>query len=201
MQRNFAGIEDTSAYKAIADIRAQLDELNPGNDGDLMQPRKLLGLIPFGNKLEAYFRKYQSASEQLKTSMSQLYEARDDMQKDVIDIEATRGKLWDAIAELVRDAGYATAHFGKWHVGRERPQQHGFDDDLGQVDEVIPAPDVAQFMGDDQFHRLGEIHLQRLWNPPSCFGLEKLPAAGGIDVAIAKASHFGTAFVQATTGT
>ena len=43
MQRNFAGVEGTSAYKAIADIRAQLDELNPGNDGDLMQPRKLLG--------------------------------------------------------------------------------------------------------------------------------------------------------------
>ena len=66
MQRNFAGIEDTSAYKAIADIRAQLDELNPGNDGDLMQPRKLLGMIPFGNKLEAYFRKYQTASSPAK---------------------------------------------------------------------------------------------------------------------------------------
>ena len=88
MQRNFVGIEDSPAYKAIEAIRGQLDELNPGKDGDLMQPRKLLGLIPFGNKLEAYFRKYQSAAEQLKTSMGQLYEARDDMQKDVVDIEA-----------------------------------------------------------------------------------------------------------------
>jgi len=92
MQRNFVGVEGTSAYQAIAAIRSQLDELNPGNDGDLMQPRKLLGLIPFGNKLEAYFRKYQSASEQLQTSMSQLYAARDDLQKDVVDIEATRGE-------------------------------------------------------------------------------------------------------------
>ncbi|MBL0150269.1 MAG: toxic anion resistance protein [Ideonella sp.] len=107
MQRNFAGIEDTSAYKAIADIRAQLDELNPGNDGDLMQPRKLLGMIPFGNKLEAYFRKYQTAAEQLKTSMSQLYAARDDMQKDVVDIEATRGKLWDAMQKLAGAAHFA----------------------------------------------------------------------------------------------
>jgi uncharacterized protein YaaN involved in tellurite resistance len=108
MQRNFAGIEDTPAFKAISAIRAQLDELNPGNDGDLMQPRKLLGLIPFGNKLEAYFRKYQSASEQLKTSMSQLYAARDDMQKDVIDIESTRGKLWEAMTQLAAASRFAT---------------------------------------------------------------------------------------------
>lgn len=108
MQRNFAGIEDTPAYKAIADIRAQLDELNPGNDGDLMQPRKLLGIIPFGNKLEAYFRKYQSASEQLKTSMTQLYAARDDMQKDVVDIEATRAKLWEAMQKLAAASRFAT---------------------------------------------------------------------------------------------
>jgi hypothetical protein len=83
MQRNFVGIEDSPAYQAIADIRAQLDELNPRRDGDLMQPRKLLGLIPFGNKLEAYFRKYQGAAEQLKTSMGQLYAARDDMQRSI----------------------------------------------------------------------------------------------------------------------
>jgi len=107
MQRNFAGVEGTSAYKAIADIRGQLDELNPGNDGDLMQPRKLLGIIPFGNKLEAYFRKYQSASEQLQTTMSQLYAARDDLQKDVVDIEATRGKLWDAMQKLAAASRFA----------------------------------------------------------------------------------------------
>ena len=108
MQRNFVGVEDTGAYQAINAIRSQLDELNPGNDGDLMQPRKLLGLIPFGNKLEAYFRKYQSAAEQLQTSMSQLYAARDDLQKDVIDIEATRGKLWEAMTKLAAASRFAT---------------------------------------------------------------------------------------------
>ena len=107
MQRNFVGVEGTAAYKAIAEIRSQLDELNPGKEGDLLQPRKLLGLIPFGNKLEAYFRKYQSASQQLQTSMTQLYAARDDMQKDVVDIEATRAKLWDAMQKLAAAARFA----------------------------------------------------------------------------------------------
>ena len=108
MQRNFDGIEDSPAYKAIGAIREQLDELNPGKDGDLLQPRKLLGLIPFGNKLEAYFRKYQSAAEQLKTSMGQLYAARDDMQKDVVDIESTRAKLWEAMTKLAAASRFAT---------------------------------------------------------------------------------------------
>jgi arylsulfatase A-like enzyme len=32
------------------------------------------------------------------------------------------------IAELLKSAGYATAHFGKWHVGRADPRVHGFDE-------------------------------------------------------------------------
>ena len=107
MQRNMVGAEDTPAYKALAAIRGQLDELNPGKEGDLFQPRKLLGLIPFGNKLEAYFRKFESAASQLQTSMTQLYAAKDGIQKDVVDIEATRGKLWDAMQSLAAAARFA----------------------------------------------------------------------------------------------
>lgn len=100
LQRNFAGIEDTTAFKAIQDMRGHLDDLNPGKEGDLFQPQKLLGLIPYGNKLQSYFRKYQSAGSQLQKSMQQIYSARDDMQRDVVDIEATRTKLWDAMQKL-----------------------------------------------------------------------------------------------------
>jgi len=100
MQRNFIGMEDSSAFQAIQDMRGHLDDLNPGKDGDLFQPQKLLGLIPYGNKLQNYFRKYQGASGQLQKSMQQLYAARDDMQRDVVDLEATRGKLWEAMQKL-----------------------------------------------------------------------------------------------------
>jgi uncharacterized protein YaaN involved in tellurite resistance len=100
LQRNFIGMEDSSAFKAIHDMRGHLDALNPGKEGDLFQPQKLLGFIPYGNKLQGYFRKYQGASEQLQKSMQQLYSARDDMQRDVLDIEASRVKLWDAMQKL-----------------------------------------------------------------------------------------------------
>jgi uncharacterized protein YaaN involved in tellurite resistance len=100
MTKNFVGIEDQSAFKAIQNMRAHLDNLNPGNEGNLLQPNKILGILPFGNKLQAYFRKYQSASTQLNESMQQLYSARDDMQRDVVEIEATRAKLWDGMQKL-----------------------------------------------------------------------------------------------------
>lgn len=35
------------------------------------------------------------------------------------------------IGELLKRAGYATAHFGKWHVGRVSPTRHGFDESDG----------------------------------------------------------------------
>jgi uncharacterized protein YaaN involved in tellurite resistance len=100
MTKNFVGIEDQSAFKAIQNMRAHLDDLNPGKEGNLLQPNKILGILPFGNKLQAYFRKYQSASTQLNESMQQLYSARDDMQRDVVEIEATRAKLWDGMQKL-----------------------------------------------------------------------------------------------------
>jgi uncharacterized protein YaaN involved in tellurite resistance len=108
MQRNMVGVETSPAFKAMGDIRVQLDELNPGKDGDLLQPNKLLGIIPFGNKLQAYFRKFESAGDQLKKAMTQLYAARDEVQMDIADIEATRGKLWEAMQKLA-----AAAHFSE----------------------------------------------------------------------------------------
>jgi arylsulfatase A len=35
------------------------------------------------------------------------------------------------IAELLKPAGYISAHFGKWHVGRADPRVHGFDESDG----------------------------------------------------------------------
>lgn len=42
------------------------------------------------------------------------------------------------VAELLRGAGYTTAHFGKWHVGRIDPSQHGFDESDGATNNGGP---------------------------------------------------------------
>jgi arylsulfatase A-like enzyme len=45
--------------------------------------------------------------------------------------EATTG-------DILKRAGYATAHFGKWHVGRVSPAQHGFDESDGPTGNEGP---------------------------------------------------------------
>jgi len=52
------------------------------------------------------------------------------------------------IAELLKRRGYATAHFGKWHVGRVNPSQHGFDESDGPTSnggpENVASPNPKQ---------------------------------------------------------
>jgi len=42
------------------------------------------------------------------------------------------------IAEVLKRAGYATAHFGKWHVGRSHPSKYGFDESDGPTNNGGP---------------------------------------------------------------
>jgi arylsulfatase A-like enzyme len=42
------------------------------------------------------------------------------------------------IGELLKQAGYATAHFGKWHVGRVNPSEDGFDENDGPTGNAGP---------------------------------------------------------------
>lgn len=100
LQRNFVGVEEGPAFTAIQAMRSQLDALNPGKGGDLLQSHKLLGWIPYGSKLQNYFRKFQAASSQLQTCLQQIYAARDDMQRDEVELDVCRSKLWDGMQKL-----------------------------------------------------------------------------------------------------
>lgn len=42
------------------------------------------------------------------------------------------------IGEVLKNSGYTTAHFGKWHVGRSNPSSHGFDESDGATNNGGP---------------------------------------------------------------
>jgi uncharacterized protein YaaN involved in tellurite resistance len=57
--------------------------------------------------MQAYFRKFQSAGAQMQDALQRIYEARDDVQRDLVEIENTRVKLWDAMRSLVAAVRFA----------------------------------------------------------------------------------------------
>lgn len=46
------------------------------------------------------------------------------------------------IGEMLQSAGYRTAHYGKWHLGREDPVHHGYDESDGATGNQDAAPFV-----------------------------------------------------------
>jgi arylsulfatase A-like enzyme len=47
------------------------------------------------------------------------------------------------IAEMLKTAGYATAHFGKWHLSCGGPENHGYDESDGDTGNQDAAPHIA----------------------------------------------------------
>lgn len=47
------------------------------------------------------------------------------------------------IAETLKAAGYATAHYGKWHLSGGGPENHGYDESDGDTGNQDAAPHVA----------------------------------------------------------
>lgn len=113
LERNFIGSDETAGDRTIAEIRRLLAPLDPRGEGDLGAPQKLFGVIPLGNKLKAYARKVEVAGPPLQRAIAQLHDARDGVQKDVVDIESARGTLWSAMQQLAAATRFAAAVEGE----------------------------------------------------------------------------------------
>ena len=86
--------------KALGDLRNTVESLDPSKGGDLLAPRKLLGLIPFGNKIAAYFDGYRSAQNHLNAIIETLYRSKDELQRDNAAIEQEKAAMWALMQKL-----------------------------------------------------------------------------------------------------
>jgi uncharacterized protein YaaN involved in tellurite resistance len=86
--------------KSLVDLRRKIDDLNPATQGDLFKPRKILGLIPFGNKVEDYFNKYRSAQSHINGILEGLEESKDELLRDNAAIEQEKTELWKSMQRV-----------------------------------------------------------------------------------------------------
>ncbi|WP_077729943.1 toxic anion resistance protein [Methylocaldum sp. 14B] len=92
--------ESSSISKSLQELRATVEQLDPSRQGDLLAPRKLLGIIPLGNKLKNYFESYQSAQTHLNAIIQALYNGQDELRKDNAALEQEKIHAWEVMQRL-----------------------------------------------------------------------------------------------------
>ena len=92
--------KDEGVGANLAELRRTVEELDPSRRGKLTGPKKFLGIIPFGNKLNDYFRSYQSAQTHIQQILSKLGNGKDELLMDNAAIDVERAKLWEAMGNL-----------------------------------------------------------------------------------------------------
>ena len=92
--------KDDGVGNDLAELRRVVEDLDPGKRGKLSGTRKILGIIPFGNKLTNYFRSYQSAQTHIQSILTNLSSGKDELLMDNAAIDVERQKLWEAMGNL-----------------------------------------------------------------------------------------------------
>ncbi len=89
--------EGSTVGRTLLDLRRTVEDLDPK---EATGPKKLLGMIPFGDKIEDYFRKYQSAQSHLEGILHALRNGQDELGKDNAALNLEKQQLWDAMGRL-----------------------------------------------------------------------------------------------------
>ncbi|WP_423141966.1 toxic anion resistance protein [Parablastomonas sp. CN1-191] len=92
--------KDSGVGANLAELRRTVEDLDPGKKGQLSTGRKLLGIIPMGNKVKRYFQSYQSAQGHIQSVLGHLSSGKDELLMDNAAIDVERAKLWEAMGNL-----------------------------------------------------------------------------------------------------
>lgn len=92
----------------LGELRTTVEDLTP-NQAHLGTGRKLLGLIPGGNKMVRYFQRYESAQTQIDRIIKALMAGQDELLKDNASLASEKVRLWETMQSLSEYAVFAKA--------------------------------------------------------------------------------------------
>jgi len=91
---------DTGIGANLTELRRTIEDLDPGKQGALTAPKKLFGLIPYGNKMREYFDSYKSSQTHISSILARLASGKDELLMDNAAIDTERASLWKTMGKL-----------------------------------------------------------------------------------------------------
>jgi len=83
--------------QTLLDLRRTVEDLDPSQ---ATGAKKILGIIPFGDKINDYFRRYQSAQSHLNGILHALRNGQDELTRDNVALNMEKQNLWQAMGRL-----------------------------------------------------------------------------------------------------
>jgi uncharacterized protein YaaN involved in tellurite resistance len=116
--------KDTGIGANLTELRKTVESLDPGRG---VKPRKLFGIIPWGNSLRGYFMKYQSAQTHISSILNALASGKDELLHDNSAIDTERAQMWKTMGKLEQMI----------HISKTLDQK--LEDKANELDATEPA--------------------------------------------------------------
>jgi uncharacterized protein YaaN involved in tellurite resistance len=116
--------KDTGIGADLTELRRTVEALDPK---EATKTRKLLGIIPFGNRVDRYFDKYRSSQTHISKILNSLGNGKDELLMDNAAIDTERANLWKTMHKLEQMV----------HISKTLDQR--LEDKANELDATDPA--------------------------------------------------------------
>ncbi|GAA3891368.1 toxic anion resistance protein [Sphingomonas limnosediminicola] len=116
--------KDSGIGADLTELRRTVEALDPK---EATKTKKLLGIIPFGNRVDRYFDKYRSSQTHISKILSSLANGKDELLMDNAAIDTERANLWKTMHRLEQMV----------HISKSLDQR--LEDKANELDATEPA--------------------------------------------------------------
>jgi uncharacterized protein YaaN involved in tellurite resistance len=116
--------KDSGIGADLTELRRTVESLDPK---EATKTRKILGIIPFGNRVDRYFDKYRSSQTHISKILSSLGNGKDELLMDNAAIDTERANLWKTMHKLEQMV----------HISKTLDQR--LEDKANELDATDPA--------------------------------------------------------------